>query len=389
MEAQRLVEAHEHNYRATLGRDIDVKSRARRISWADDEELSTDSPAVSRRVQGPSYATTDQVDALSQKTASLTEQVEKISKSYVSTGQFNLLMQKMEQLQSKLEILTAREPRKLEEVNQERRRGRSPTQDSTARTKTYSPSRNRASSGLCYHCGEEGHFRRECVRLSTPPLSPSQTSKDQNHGTTSKGPERWRSQSPTPQVGRAKSRGPSLLIDVTVNNIPTQAVVDTGAEATVISETLYQQFPLGKQTATTQTCLHNAESGKDMNAKGGLKVKFQIGTWCTEWDVFVAPIRDPVLLGLDFLQAANVTIHTSGKVFIAEELVPAKIVGGDGTDYHVARVVLETDTMLPPESECLVWGEVDNPKPGVCAVLEPYLITETVASGSVVTTMER
>ncbi|KAF4095435.1 hypothetical protein G5714_024513 [Onychostoma macrolepis] len=126
-----------------------------------------------------------------------------------------------------------------------------------------------------------------------------------------------------------------------------------------------------------------------MNAKGGLKVKFQIGTWCTEWEVFVAPIRDPVLLGLDFLQAANVTIHTSGRVFIAEELVPAKIVGGDGTDYHVARVVLETDTMLPPESECLVWGEVDNPKPGVCAVLEPYLITETVASGSVVTTMER
>ncbi len=50
------------------------------------------------RVQGPSYATTDQVAALSQKTESLTEQVEKISKSYVSTDQFNLLMQKMEQL---------------------------------------------------------------------------------------------------------------------------------------------------------------------------------------------------------------------------------------------------------------------------------------------------
>ncbi|KAF4113645.1 hypothetical protein G5714_006190 [Onychostoma macrolepis] len=34
-----------------------------------------------------------------------------------------------------------------------------------------------------------------------------------------------------------------------------------------------------------------------------------IGTWCTEWEVFVAPIRDPVLLGLDFLQAANITIR--------------------------------------------------------------------------------
>ncbi|KAL0158975.1 hypothetical protein M9458_047051, partial [Cirrhinus mrigala] len=388
VEAQRLVEAHEHNYRATVGRDIDVKSRARRISWADDEEPSIDTPAVSRRVQSPSYATADQVAVLSQKTAFLTEQVEKISKSYVSADQFNLLMQKMEQLQTKLDILTAREPRKLEEANQERRRGRSPTQDGTPRTKTYSPSPSRTGAGLCNHCGEEGHFRRECVRLSTPPLNSSQTSKDQNHSTTSKGLERWKSQSPTPQVGRAKSRGPSLLMDVTVNCIPTQAVVDTGAEATVISETLYQQFPLSKQTATIQTCLHNTESGKDMNAKGGLKVTFQIGTWCIEWEVFVAPIRDPVLLGLDFLQAANVTIHTSGRVFIAEELVPAKIVSGDGTDYHVARVVLETDTMLPPESECLVWGEVDNPKPGVCAVLKPHLITETVVSGSVVTTME-
>ncbi|KAL0161775.1 hypothetical protein M9458_045500, partial [Cirrhinus mrigala] len=340
VEAQRLVEAHEPNYRATVGRDIDVKSRARRISWADDEELSIDTPAVSRRVQSPSYATADQVAALSQKTAFLTEQVEKISKSYVSADQFNLLMQKMEQLQTKLDILTARELRKLEEVNQERRRGLSPTQDGTPRTKTYSPSPDRTGASLCYPCGEEGHFRRECVRLSTPPLNSSQTSKDQNNRTASKGLEHWKSQSPTPQVGRAKSRGPSLLMDVTVNCIPTQTVVDTGAEATVISETLYQQFPLNKQTATIQTCLHNAELGKDMNAKGGLKVTFQISTWCTEWEVFVAPIRDP------------------------------------------------TDTMLPPESECQVWGEVDNPKPGVCAVLEPHLITETVASGSVVTTME-
>lgn len=136
-----------------MGRDIDVNSRARHTSWADDEELSIDSAAVARRLQNPSYATTDQVAALSQKTAFLTEQVEKISKSYVSGDEFNLLMQKMEQLQSKLDILTTRETRKLEEVNQEWRRGRSPTQDGTAQTKTYLPSRFVLSL-----CGEEGHF---------------------------------------------------------------------------------------------------------------------------------------------------------------------------------------------------------------------------------------
>lgn len=79
VEAQRLVEAHEHNYRATVGRDIDAKSRATRISWADDEELSSDSLTVSRRVQSPSYATTDKLATLTQTTAVLTEQVERIN----------------------------------------------------------------------------------------------------------------------------------------------------------------------------------------------------------------------------------------------------------------------------------------------------------------------
>ncbi|ROI47877.1 hypothetical protein DPX16_16300 [Anabarilius grahami] len=359
VEAQRLVEAHEHNYRATMGREVDAKSRARCISWADDDEVSSETSAASRRVQSPTYITANQLALLSQKTAFLTETVERISKNYVTADQFHLLMEKMEQLQSKLDNAVAKEPRKLEEANQEKRRGRSPIQSGAAQTKSYSPSPSRVGTGLCYHCGEEGHFRRECVRLSTPPPNSSPSSKEQNRSTAPRDLVSWRSQSPTPQVGRTTSRGPSLLIDATMNSIPVRAVVDTGAEATVISETLYQQFPLNKQTALTQTCLHNAESEKDMSAKAGLKVKFQIGTWSAEWEVYVALIRDSVLLGLDLLQAANVTIHSSGRVFIEEELVPAKIV------------------------------RVDNPKPGVCAVLEPYLITESVASRRVVTTMEQ
>lgn len=352
-----------------MGRDVDARSRDRRISWADDDDVSIETPAASRRVHSPSYVTADHLTLLLQITASLTEMVERISKNYVTADQFHLMMKKMEQLQSKLDNPVPKEPRKYEEANQERRRGRSPTQSGAAQTRFYSPSPSCVGTGLCYHCGE-GHFRRECLRLATPPPNSSQSSKDQNRSTAPRDSVSWRSQSPTPQVGRATSRGPSLLIDATVNSIPVKAVVDTGAEATVISETLYQQFPSNKQTALTQTCLHNAESGKDMSTKGGLKVKFQIGTWSAEWEVFVAPIRDSVLLGLDLLQAANVTIHTSGRVLI-EELVPARIAGGDGKHYHVARVVLETDTMLPPESECLVWGEVDNPKPGVCALWNP------------------
>lgn len=50
-EAQKLVEAHEHNDRATVGRESDMKGRARHISWADEND---DPVAISRRIQSPS-----------------------------------------------------------------------------------------------------------------------------------------------------------------------------------------------------------------------------------------------------------------------------------------------------------------------------------------------
>ncbi|KAG1941072.1 hypothetical protein F2P79_016231 [Pimephales promelas] len=36
-EAQRLVSSYEHNFKATLGRDFDLKGRTRRVSWADQD----------------------------------------------------------------------------------------------------------------------------------------------------------------------------------------------------------------------------------------------------------------------------------------------------------------------------------------------------------------
>lgn len=41
-EAQKLAEAHEHNFKATLGRETETRAgRARHISWADEEESFT------------------------------------------------------------------------------------------------------------------------------------------------------------------------------------------------------------------------------------------------------------------------------------------------------------------------------------------------------------
>lgn len=47
--------------------------------------------------------------------------------------------------------------------------------------------------------------------------------------------------------------------------------------------------------------------------------------------------------GLDVMKDADMTIYACGKVFNGDEPVPARIIGGDGPDYAVARVILEGD----------------------------------------------
>lgn len=67
-EAQKCVEAHEHNFKATVGPETEIKKRARQISWADDGDICEDLTTTSRRVQTPQYVTADQF-------ATLTDQV--------------------------------------------------------------------------------------------------------------------------------------------------------------------------------------------------------------------------------------------------------------------------------------------------------------------------
>ncbi|XP_063040269.1 uncharacterized protein LOC134435312 [Engraulis encrasicolus] len=240
-----------------------------------------------------------------------------------------------------------------------------------------------------FKCGEQGHLQRDCTKSRSSSPARGRSDKHSDHHTQSNSAPLPSHQERGLKLSCAKSKGESLQIPITVNGIATEAVVDTGAQTTVISEELYQNFSEEQPTNLCKTYLLNAGVGDGMKAKRGLSVTLKIASKTITWPVHVAPIRDSVLLGLDLMKAHDVVIHTRGKVFIGNELVPSKIVGGDAADYSVARVILREATTIPATSECVVWGEVENPRPGVPAVLEPLNITEAVASGSVATTMEK
>ena len=130
---------------------------------------------------------------------------------------------------------------------------------------------------------------------------------------------------------RAAACGKAILqLPLQIEDVMVEATVDTGAEVTVISEQLYRDL-FGKEPHTDNPVkLRNAEAGQEMRAMRDVPVQLHIGGEDYEGKVYVAPIRDQLLLGLDFLQAVDATIHARGGIQIAGYAVPSKVTINSG-----------------------------------------------------------
>lgn len=101
-----------------------------------------------------------------------------------------------------------------------------------------------------------------------------------------------------------------LRLSLTVNSRTTVAVVDTAAEATIISDKVYQSLKI-KPSIRIHTFMH--EVGRDMKMETFVigPVDIKIGSCIYPSEIYVALIDDELLLGLDFLHRNNVVIDCS------------------------------------------------------------------------------
>ncbi len=236
-------------------------------------------------------------------------------------------------------------------------------------TRGRSPSRNRSPSPspfdretkpvesqtgkVCYTCNGKGHYSREC---------PSKRSRS---------PEGSRPRSPSPRpgritLGRIKRTHPSIIIGANVDGHKVEALVDTGADATIMSEELAKE--IGVNPGTCKVTLYNAEDGAEMQAVGGVTVTLSVAGSSWRWPVYVAPIRDNFLIGLDFLQEVDATIIAKqGDVVINGIIVPG--IASKGESSHT--VLSNTDEVIPPRSEKIIVGRVACQDSTRSALFEP------------------
>lgn len=105
-----------------------------------------------------------------------------------------------------------------------------------------------------------------------------------------------------------QSQGVSLTVPVKVQGIEIQAIIDTGAEVNVISQEVYDRLvPQVKRIKEEKFF----GAGNDMRMVGFRTepIELKLGTSVFHDEVYVAPIQDPMLIGLLFLIKHNFILN--------------------------------------------------------------------------------
>ena len=87
----------------------------------------------------------------------------------------------------------------------------------------------------------------------------------------------------------------SIIIPAKINGCATDVVVDSAAQVTVLSEEFVQSMR-DPPKVTENVWLKGAGQGQFMSAKYAEGVSFVIGNHTYNWDIYVAPISDKVIL---------------------------------------------------------------------------------------------
>ena len=168
----------------------------------------------------------------------------------------------------------------------------------------------------------------------------------------------------------------SIMIPIRVQGITVDGIIDTASDVTIISDKVYNSLPV-KPSIVKSIALHTA--GRDMSMKGYLLEPMTIDIKGLQFNesLYVAPIEDAMLIGLDFLSKYHVEIDMKQGLFgIQGQKIP--FIEGKGNsvhDVHVTEVRMVRRTVIPARSALRIHCNTDHPLKPACYLVEPDVKT--------------
>ena len=154
-------------------------------------------------------------------------------------------------------------------------------------------------------------------------------------------------------------------VPVEVQDMQLQGVADTAAQVTRVSEEFYKSLdpapPIRKDVVMNT-------AGKGMQMNGYIADPFQVvlGTHQFSVEIYVTPIEEYMLLGLDFLEANGMSLHLKEKELqIAGEVIPMSLgTGSPLVNEKETGVSLVKGCKIPPNSVMRVGAQLSESMAG-------------------------
>ena len=145
-------------------------------------------------------------------------------------------------------------------------------------------------------------------------------------------------------------------MSIVVEGMEVKAVVDSGAQRTVIKKSLADKVCVDKK----QSAILLKGIGKDLVQGASIEgVEIKVGNLVTKESLIAADIEDDILLGLDFLSKHEVAIDFgNGSMKFKEQVIQGRLAGDSGVEPISMRVKLRGKVKVPPNSVAYCVGEL-------------------------------